>query len=187
VVPVVSDVDAAIHALGNDIDATTNHLSKGGIRSKLNAAKMAIAGGESVIIANGRRPNVLVDIVAGEPVGTLFASQGPTIASRKRWIGLTVHPTGRLRLDAGAERAIVERGSSLLAIGVAAVEGEFEKGDVVTLESSDGRELARGLINYHADEMRKIAGHATDDIQRLLGHQPYVEVIHRDNLVTFVR
>lgn len=188
VIPVVSDVDAAIESVAGDSPGTsaTNHLGTGGVRSKLAAAKMATSAGENVIMADGRRADVLVDILAGEPVGTLFLARGPTITSRKRWIGLTAHPCGRLLVDAGAERAIVQNGRSLLAIGVVGVEGNFEKGDVVAVCSQDGRELARGLINYHADEMRLIAGHPTADIVRLLGHQPYDEVVHRDNLVTLV-
>jgi glutamate 5-kinase len=148
---------------------------------------MATSAGENVIIADGRQPDVLARILDAEQVGTLFVAPGPSIASRKRWIGLTVNPCGQLTLDAGAAKAIVEHRRSLLAVGVIKVEGEFQKGDVVALCDKNGRELARGLINYHAEEMRTIAGHATSDIVQLLGHLPYEEVVHRDNLVILVR
>jgi glutamate 5-kinase len=150
--------------------------------SKLEAARLATMAGENVIIANGRRPNVLVDIAGGGDVGTLFLSQGPAIASRKRWIGLTARPAGKLFLDLGAQRAIAEQGRSLLAVGIARVEGSFGKGDVVALCREDGSELARGLTNYNSEELRRIAGQPKDRIFELLGHRPYDEVVHRDNL-----
>src|SRR6185295_14817355 len=95
-----------------------NNLSRGGMASKLEAARLATTAGENVVIANGRRPNVLIDILHGEDIGTLFATQGPAVASRKRWIGLTAQPNGRLALDSGAKRAIEQQSRSLLAIGV---------------------------------------------------------------------
>jgi glutamate 5-kinase len=125
---------------------------------------------------------VLVEIVAGEPVGTLILAQGPAVTSRKRWIGLTANPCGRLLLDEGAQQAVEHLGRSLLAIGVRRVEGNFQKGDVVSLCREDGRELARGLINYGAEEMRRIAGRPKERIVEILGHRPYDEVVHRDNL-----
>jgi glutamate 5-kinase len=184
VIPIVTRLEEAIRQLQRQQNSTIgpNHLSKGGMASKLEAARLVTSTGESVVIANGRRPNVLTDILAGQPVGTLILAQGPAVASRKRWIGFTAHPCGRLFLDAGAERAIVEQGRSLLAVGVTRVEGNFQKGDVVSLCSENGEEFARGLINYRADEMRRIAGHPNEQIVELLGHRPYDEVVHRDNL-----
>jgi glutamate 5-kinase len=164
------------------VRAGTNNLSRGGMASKLEAARLAVSAGENVVIANGRRPNVLVDIVAGETVGTLFVAQGPAVASRKRWIGLTAQPCGRLILDAGAQQAVEGQGRSLLAIGVRRVEGIFQKGDVVALCRDDGNEFARGLTNYGSEEMRRIAGQLTERIVEVLGHCPYDEVVHRDNL-----
>jgi glutamate 5-kinase len=135
-----------------------------------------------VVIANGRRPNVLVDILAGVSVGTLILAQGPAVTSRKRWIGLTAQPCGRLVLDAGAQEAVQRQGRSLLAIGVRRVEGIFQKGDVISLCGEEGQEFARGLINYGSEEMRRIAGQAKEQIIQILGHRPYDEVVHRDNL-----
>jgi glutamate 5-kinase len=159
-------------------------LSRGGMASKLEAARLATAAGESVVIANGRRENVLVDILAGEEVGTFIVAQGPAVTSRKRWIGLTANPCGRLILDEGAEKAVVQQGRSLLAIGVRRVEGNFQKGDVVSLCREDGTEFARGLINYGSEEMRRIAGQTKERIVEVLGHRPYDEIVHRDNLAT---
>ena len=186
VIPVVHDLPQAIHQLICDKNKS-NSWSKGGMRSKLEAAQIATAAGENVIIADGRRPRVLTQILQAEPLGTLFPAQGPAITSKKRWIGFTVQPAGQLRLDAGAVHAIVENRRSLLAIGVVAVNGQFAKGDVVTLADEYGCELARGLINYHAEEMRQIAGHSSNQIVELLGHCPYEEVVHRDNLVALAR
>jgi glutamate 5-kinase len=157
-------------------------LSRGGMASKLEATRLAVSAGESVVIANGRRPNVLVDILAGEMVGTLFLAQGPAVASRKRWIGLTAQPCGRLYLDAGAQQAVEQRGRSLLAIGIRRVDGIFQKGDVVALCGEVGSEFARGLTNYGSEELRRIAGHSTDQIIAILGHRLHDEVVHRDNL-----
>jgi glutamate 5-kinase len=183
-IPTVTSLEEATQAFQRQSSpsATPNHLSKGGMASKLEAARLVTSSGESVLIANGRQPGVLVDLLAGKQVGTLILARGPAVTSRKRWIGFTAQPCGRLMLDAGAQRAIVEQGRSLLAVGVTRVEGGFQKGDIVALCAEDGRELARGLVNYRADEMRRIAGQPTDRIDAILGHRPYDEVVHRDNL-----
>ena len=158
-------------------------LSTGGMASKLRAAGIAASAGENVIIAAGRRPDVLTDVLAGEEVGTLILPEGRSIDSRKRWIGWSARPAGKLTLDDGARAAVVAQGRSLLAVGVRGVEGDFVKGDVVSLCDVAGTEFARGLINYAAPEMEKIAGQSTERIADLLGHCPYDEVVHRDNLV----
>jgi len=184
VVPLVTQIDAALRDFQRQspVRASANNLSRGGMASKLEAARLAVSAGESVVIANGRRPNVLVDILAGKPVGTLILAQGPAVTSRKRWIGLTAQPCGKLVLDEGAQQAVESRGRSLLAVGVRRVEGIFQKGDVVALCRADGTEFARGLTNYGSEEMRRIAGQPTDRILQILGHRPYDEVVHRDNL-----
>ncbi len=181
----VDDLDAAIENFQGQAPASSgpNNLSRGGMASKLEAVRLATTAGESVVIANGRRPNVLVDILHGEDVGTLFATQGPAVASRKRWIGLTAQPSGRIMLDAGAKRAVEDQGRSLLAIGVRTVDGSFQKGDVVSLCDESSQEFARGLTNYGSDELRRIAGQPSDRIVTVLGHCPHEEVVHRDNLV----
>ena len=158
-------------------------LGKGGMASKLEAARLATAGGENVIIANGRKPGVLAEIIAGRRVGTLITAQGQTVAARKRWIGYSIQPRGQLILDSGACLAVKEQGRSLLPIGVVDAVGDFKKGDVVTIRDENRLEFARGLSNYDAQEIRLIKQQRSDKIESILGHRPYDEVIHRDNLV----
>ena len=136
-----------------------------------------------MIITGGRIPDVLTRIIAGEQIGTLFLAQGQAVAARKRWIGFTVPPRGHLLLDAGAQTAVERSGRSLLPIGVVGVEGRFGKGDVVALRGPDGHEVARGLSNYTAEEVGRIRGLQSSQIAETLGHCPYEEVIHRDNMV----
>lgn len=179
-VSTVDEIDATVREMVRD---TTGQLSKGGMTSKLNAARLATSAGESVIIASGRTPDVIKRIVEGEAVGTLFLARGQMVAARKRWIGYTVRPRGHLVLDEGARRAVECQGRSLLPIGVVDVAGRFTKGDVVALRDAEGTEFARGLSNYTADEIRQIKGLNTSAITAVLGYCPYHEVIHRDNMV----
>lgn len=184
VVPLVTQTDTAIRDFQQQAPAASAgvQLSRGGMASKLEAARLVVSAGENAVIANGRRPNVLPDLFAGREVGTLFVAQGPAVASRKRWIGLTAQPIGRLMLDAGAQKAVQRQGRSLLAIGIRRVEGDFQQGDVVAICSEKGDEFARGLTNYNSEELRRIAGLSSDQIVQVLGHCPYDEVVHRDNL-----
>src|SRR5439155_22753725 len=120
----------------------------GGMRSKLQATRLVTHAGGSVIVASGTRPEPLTRILAGESVGTLFLARGATQGARKRWIGLTARPRGHLVVDAGARLALESGDRSLLAIGIVEVVGDFGKGDVVGVRDPEGREFARGLINY---------------------------------------
>jgi glutamate 5-kinase len=189
VIPTVENIDEAIRGFHSQapVDTGPNYLSKGGMASKLEAARLATKAGENVIIANGQRSGVLMDIAAGAQIGTLFLAQGPAVASRKRWIGLTAYPEGQLLLDAGAQLAVEKQGRSLLAVGISSVTGEFAKGDVVALCRLDGVEIARGLTNYDSDDLRKIVGMPKERIVEILGQRPYDEVIHRDNLAITAR
>lgn len=161
-------------------------LGSGGMRSKLRAARLATAAGESVIMANGTRAGVLDAIFSGEPVGTLFLPHGSTLTAWKRWLGYTARPRGRLLVDPGARNAVQNQGRSLLPIGVVQVVGSFGKGDVVTLADADGTEFARGLTNYSSDDARRICGLRTEQITEALGALPYEEIVHRDNLVVIL-
>lgn len=158
-------------------------LGTGGMLSKLKAARLATAAGESVIIANGSRPGILDAICAAEPVGTLFLPHGVTMPAWKRWLGYTARPRGTLRVDDGAARAVRTQGRSLLPIGITRVSGSFGKGDVVALCDPTGHEFARGLTNYPSTDIAKIMGLRTEQIAAVLGMVPYEEVVHRDNLV----
>jgi glutamate 5-kinase len=179
----VTRLDESIFALVRD---KATGLSKGGMASKLNAARIATTAGENVIIASGRMPGVLSRIIAAETVGTLFVAQGQTVTSWKRWIGFTVQPRGYLVLDEGARRAIEKQGRSLLAIGILDAVGNFQKGDAVALRDAQGVEFARGLVNYNAADVLRIKGVKTERIAEVLGHCPYEEVIHRDNMAVTV-
>lgn len=161
-------------------------LGTGGMRSKIRAARLATAAGESVIMANGTRPGILDALFAAEPVGTLFLPHGGLVPARKRWVGFTARPKGRLVVDAGARQAVQHKGRSLLPIGVVQVLGPFGKGDVVALCDPDGVEFARGLTNYSAGDADRIRGLRTEQIAEVLGTVPYEEIIHRDNLVITV-
>lgn len=176
----VPRIDAAITGLAA---GTTSVLGTGGMRSKLRAARLVTAAGEAVIIANGSVDGILDRIFAGEPVGTLFLPHGADVPAWKRWLGFTARPKGVVRIDAGAVRAIVGQGKSLLPVGVTAVEGEFGKGDVVTICGPDGVEVGRGLSNYSSAEVARLMGRTSDQIAAAEGGLPYPELVHRDNLV----
>jgi glutamate 5-kinase len=183
VINTVDVLDDSIRSLVCDQAST---LSKGGMSSKLEAARIVTAAGENAIIASGHQPGTLTRIMAGELVGTLLIAEGKTVSPRKRWIGFSARPRGKLLLDAGAARAIGREDRSLLAIGIQAIEGEFQKGDVVTLCDPQGKEVARGLTNYHADEILRIKGLRSTRIAEVLGHCPYEEVVHRNNMTLIV-
>jgi len=180
VIPTVAKLDRSVFDLVRD---RATGLSKGGMASKLEAARMATAAGGNVIIARGKTPNVLLRIIGGEPLGTLFLAQGRAVAARKRWIGFTAAPKGKLIIDAGATRAVEVLGRSLLPAGIVAVEGRFRKGDVVSVHDTAGREIARGLVNYDHEETARIKGLHSNRIAEALGYSPYQEVIHRNNMV----
>ena len=150
--------------------------------SKLRAILAATGMGETVILASGRSDTVLDDIRQGHSTGTLFLAKGETVPAWKRWIGFGAPPAGTLILDEGATKAVRTSGRSLLAVGIREVQGDFEPGALVTLKTEDGNEIARGLANYSADEIRRIQGRRSDQIATALGHVPFGEVIHRDNL-----
>ena len=156
----------------------------GGMESKLEAANIATGSGEAVIIANGMQSGILSKIMNYDDVGTLFVPCNKKITSRKRWIGFTVKPKGRVYIDEGALGALQKKGKSLLPSGVVKIDGKFVKGDVVSVVDVVGkREIARGLMNYSADEVQKVKGLRTSLIKKTLGSKPYDEIIHRDNMV----
>ncbi len=155
--------------------------SKGGMSSKLKAAQILTTAGGSVIIANGDDESTLTRIMNGEEVGTAFFPKGRLLA-RKRWLGFAAVPKGAVVIDDGAARALLEKGKSLLAVGITRVKGTFEKGDIVAILNLQGEEVARGLTNYSSDELERIHGRSCGDIREILGECPYEEVVHRDNI-----
>jgi len=182
VIPVVERWDENLLALAAD---SKSRGGTGGMKSKLQAARKVTEVGESVIIANGRQNGVLDEIMAGDEVGTLFLAQGRNIPAWKRWIGYTVEPRGKLKLDAGAKNALTKSGRSLLPIGVTNVEGNFGRGDVVSLLGEDGQEFARGLTNYDSPTTARLQGQRLADLPSDPANLPYEEIIHRDNLLVF--
>jgi glutamate 5-kinase len=161
---------------------TATEVATGGMRTKLEAAKILIASGQMMLIANGRKHS-LVSILNGKEVGTLFLPQAERMASRKRWIAFSHPPKGVLVIDDGAVQAIAEKGKSLLPSGVIRLKGEFENGEVVNIQNLKGQEIARGLVNYCDRELKKILGKKSSEIEKILGYCYYEEVVHRDNLV----
>ena len=176
----VAQVDRKILGLATN---STSNLSLGGMRSKLEAARLASLSGVAVVIADGRKGGVLGRIIAGEDLGTLIHPATDRLSSRKHWIAYSLKPRGSLRLDAGAVRAIRDQGRSLLPIGVLGTSGRFKVGDLVSLEDERGREIARGLASYDVRDLERIKGQKTRRISELLGYSNGSAAIHRDDLV----
>jgi glutamate 5-kinase len=179
ILPAVERIDEQIEDMVRD---RKTGVSKGGMASKLATAKFVTMSGQPVVIAWGRGQNILINLAKGENVGTLFLPQSKTLTPRKRWIGFSAQPAGKLQVDDGAARAMCVDGRSLLAIGIQTVEGDFGKGDIVSVVNQQSEEIARGLINYNSKQVSQIRGCRSDRIEQILGQCPYEEVIHRDNL-----
>ena len=172
--------DAALEAMAGGAGSA---VGSGGMLTKILAAKRAARSGAHTAIAWGREPDVLLKLFEGLPVGTLLEAGTAPIAARKQWLADHLKPSGRITLDAGAVKALVADRKSLLAIGVMSVSGEFERGELVSVAAADGREIARGLVNYGAAETRRILRKPSSEIEAVLGYVAEPELIHRDNLV----
>ncbi|NPU83324.1 MAG: glutamate 5-kinase [Syntrophaceae bacterium] len=175
-----------VEEITDDIQAAatdeTSDVGTGGMRSKVLAARRVTAFGIPYIIASGKRKGVLAGILDGEEIGTLFLPSSEHLNSRKYWIAFTLRSRGKLVLDDGAKKALLEQGKSLLPSGILDVEGEFGVGDPVICVDQQGTLLAKGLVNFSAQDIRKIMGLKTSKIQQVLGYKDYDEVIHRDNM-----
>jgi len=158
-------------------------LGRGGMATKLRAARLAGRSGAATVIAAGREESVLARLSKGEQLGTLLLAQEEVDDARKRWLAGHLQVKGRLVLDAGAVKVLQSSGSSLLAVGVSDVSGQFLRGELVSCVDAQGTEIARGLVNYSADEARKIQGKPSSEIAALLGYVDEPELIDRDNLV----
>ena len=177
----VEKITAQIESMAS---GTTTETAAGGMQTKIQAAKMVTRAGEAMIIANGTKNNVLSKLFAGEKTGTLFVSEmQDKMASRKRWIAFRLSVKGVVLLDKGAREALVSRGRSLLPSGILGYKGKFQPGDVVSIQDDKGREIARGMINYSHDELEKIKGKKTQEIEKILGYKYYDEIVHRNNMV----
>ena len=158
-------------------------LGRGGMITKILAAKRAAGSGASTVIAWGREPDVLIRLAQGEAIGTALIAATPKQAARKQWMVDHLQLRGAVIVDAGAARKVSGEGKSLLPIGVVEVQGEFHRGDVIAVRGPDGAEIARGLANYGSAEARLIARRPSSDFEKLLGYSAEPEMIHRDNLV----
>jgi glutamate 5-kinase len=158
-------------------------LGIGGMASKVEAARLATASHIPTMVANGLKPDILLRLISGESLGTLFLPQAVRMGSRKRWLAFATRPRGGVQVDAGAARALIYQGRSLLPSGIQGTVKSFQVGDVVSILGAEGDEFARGLVNYSAEEVERIKGRKSSEIERILGYKHSDEVIHRDNLV----
>ncbi len=176
----VRQIDASLRALAG---GTRTGLGVGGMATKLQAADVARRSGVDVIIAAGSAPNVILRAAAGEAVGTRFPALETPLESRKRWILAGPAPAGTIVVDAGAARALRSHGRSLLPAGIVAVQGDFERGDTVTIQEVQGPVLARGISRYDSQDLRRIAGHHSDEIEALLGYAYGPVAVHRNDMI----
>ena len=181
--PVVREAPAGDKRLDAMAGAVAGSLGRGGMVTKLAAARSAARSGAHTVIAHGRSPDVLLRLARGERIGTLLTADLAPLDARKRWIAGQLRARGELRVDAGASHAIIHRGVSLLPAGVTDANGAFRRGDMVRVLDPDGVEIAKGLANYDAVETRKLIGRNSADIEAVLGYVDEPEVVHRDNLV----
>ncbi|WP_310384836.1 glutamate 5-kinase, partial [Roseateles sp.] len=158
-------------------------LGRGGMITKVLAAKRAAGSGANTVIAWGREPDVLIRLLAGEAIGTALLASTPKLAARKQWMVDHLQMRGAVAIDAGAVAKLQGEGKSLLPIGVLEVKGDFRRGDVIAVRDQAGRELARGLTNYSSAEARLIARKPSSEFERVLGYTAEPELIHRDNMV----
>jgi glutamate 5-kinase len=166
-----------------DAGSSGTQWGTGGMATKLTAARIATSSGVRTVITQGKQPENIIKIIQGEQLGTQFEPQSQTDNARKRWIAHGLVPLGKLYLDEGAIKAICQKGKSLLPAGIIATEGDFSISDAVQLCNAEGKEVARGLVNYNSKEIEKIKGYHSDKIAVLLGYEGAETVVHRDNLV----
>ena len=181
--PFVHEAHAGDMALERMAGGTGSSLGRGGMITKVLAAKRAARSGASTVIASGREPDVLLRLTAGEAIGTLLTASTAKVAARKQWMADHLQLRGAVVVDAGAVAKVRDEGKSLLPIGMIEVQGEFARGDVIAVRSTEGREVARGLANYASSEARLIARKPSSQIEGLLGYTNEPEMIHRTNLV----
>ncbi|MEW6661325.1 MAG: glutamate 5-kinase [Bacillota bacterium] len=180
IIPLVREINPEIEKLAGGAGST---LGTGGMGTKIAAAKIAMNSGIPMVIANGKRAGVLAGLLAGEALGTLFVPKDTRLHTKERWIAFGSPVQGEIHVDKGAAEAVRLTGKSLLPIGITRVEGYFEPGNVVSIQDPDGAEIGRGMVNYSAEEIRRIKGRKTAEIINILGYKDYDEVIHRNNLV----
>jgi glutamate 5-kinase len=180
VIDVIPAITPEIKAMAGGEGSAT---SVGGMITKLRAAEIVTGAGEVMIIANGKKQGIVTSILEGENEGTIFLPKGDKLPSKKRWIAYSTHCKGTIKVDAGAKKALMSQGRSLLPSGIIDIAGDFEFGDTVRCVDENDVEFAKGLSRYSSEEIQKIKGKKTSEIEAILGQVYYDEVIHRDNLV----
>ncbi|MFW5954754.1 MAG: glutamate 5-kinase [Guyparkeria sp.] len=179
----LDEVEAGDPALESMASPEGGRLGRGGMYTKVLAAKRAARSGAATIVTAGSEADVLSRLAAGESLGTYFRPATNRLAARKQWLAGHLRVRGRLEVDAGAVRAVVEQGRSLLPAGVTGVSGEFARGELVSIAGPDGREFARGLVNYPSADAVRLVGRSSGEIAELIGYREENELVHRDNLV----
>lgn len=179
----IDEISAADSLLDEVAGPSAGELGRGGMLTKISAARLAARAGAATIIASGEVKNILLELAAGKQHGTLLYPDNEPLIARKQWIANQLYTNGELKLDDGACKVICKDGKSLLSIGVQNVKGSFERGEVVSCVNNKGEEIARGLVNYNAKEAELLKGKASKDIEATLGYVEEPELIHRDNLV----
>jgi glutamate 5-kinase len=180
-IPLVRSITRDIERMAGESGSS---VGTGGMATKVSAAKKAARFGVPTILAPGKQTGIITAILAGDEVGTVFLpAKDGLMNRRKHWIAYTLRPTGKLLVDAGARKALLENGTSLLPSGITGVEGRFERGSCVRVCGPDGVEIARGLADYSSSEVARLAGHKSSKIEEILGYRYGDEVVHRDNLV----
>jgi glutamate 5-kinase len=181
-IPRVENIDEGIDKMAAD---TSSRYGTGGMATKIQAARLAVTSGVTVVIAGGRETDVITRLAGGQPIGTIFPAKNSRLESRARWIlsGLSVR--GKLIVDTGAARAIKEQNRSLLAAGIKGAQGKFQRGDIVNIFDPEGKRIGCGITNYDAEEIQAIMGARSAEISSRLGYDYGAEVIHRNNMVTF--
>lgn len=176
-------VDRITEEIEMMVEDKHSRFGVGGMSTKLQAAKMCINAGIECILVNGKRKDVLIDVLKGKTIGTLFVARQPKISARKRWIAYSSKVAGKVKVDSGAREVLINKNRSLLASGIIGCSGRFDVGDAVSIVDEQNREFARGITNYSSSELNKIKGQKTKEIEKILGYKYYDEVVHRDNLV----
>ncbi len=179
IIDIVKEITEDIERLARGTD---KEESVGGMVTKIRASKVVTDSGIPLIIANGKTDDILIKVVDGKRVGTLFVPKLNKMTARKRWIAFSTRSKGLVVVDSGAKQALAERKKSLLPSGIIGIEGKFEAGDIISIKDEKGKEFARGLVNYSSEEVKKIRGAKSQEIEARLGYKYYDEVIHRDNL-----
>lgn len=179
----ISEASANDNSLAAMAEGGAGALGRGGMATKVSAAKLAARSGTSTLIAAGNEESVITRLLNAESLGTLLYAEQSPVAARKQWLAGHLQIRGQLILDDGAVKKLCESGSSLLAVGVHDAIGEFSRGEIVSCMTGDGKEIARGLVNYSANDVAQIKGKASKEIESILGYVDDAELIHRDNLV----